>query len=174
MALSSFGRGKDENTPKASPPPPPPSSSAGPGNLTAFIDQGSEFEGKLSFKDTVRIDGRFSGEISSENTLIVGESGEIEATITSTNVVVSGTVIGDIQASRQIILHKTAQVEGNLQTPSFVVEEGAVLNGNLTMSGGNARSSASLKAIKGGESGGSEAGSASSGSQPKKGGNGGA
>ena len=45
------------------------------GNLTAFIDQGSEFEGKLSFKDTVRIDGTFSGEISSDNTLIVGETG---------------------------------------------------------------------------------------------------
>ena len=49
------------------------SSSSSPGGLTAFIDQGSEFEGKLSFKDTVRIDGRFRGEISSENTLIVGE-----------------------------------------------------------------------------------------------------
>ena len=59
----------------------PSSSTTTAGGLTAFIDQGSEFEGKLSFKDTVRIDGRFRGEISSENTLIVGESGEIEAAI---------------------------------------------------------------------------------------------
>jgi cytoskeletal protein CcmA (bactofilin family) len=167
MALSGFGRGKDENFPKASPPP-SPATSAGPGNLTAFIDQGSEFEGKLSFKDTVRIDGRFSGEISSENTLIVGESGEIEATISSTNVVVSGTVIGDIKATRQIILHKTAQVEGNLETPSFVVEEGAVFNGHLSMGRGNAKGNAPLKAIKGGDTEGAQ-----SDGQPKKGSNGG-
>jgi len=64
------------------------------GNLTAFIDQGSEFEGKLSFRDTVRIDGTFTGEISSENTLIVGESGKIHATIKSVCVMVSGHVDG--------------------------------------------------------------------------------
>ena len=72
-------------------------------NLTAFIDQGSEFEGKLSFKDTVRIDGRFMGEISSENTLVVGETGEIEAQIDSPTVVISGTVFGDVSASRQLV-----------------------------------------------------------------------
>ena len=81
MAITPFGRGRDaefESTPGASPARP---SSSAPGGLTAFIDQGSEFEGKLSFRDTVRIDGRFRGEITSENTLIVGESGEIEADI---------------------------------------------------------------------------------------------
>jgi len=148
MALSGFGRGKEESTPNVSAPPPPPRATSG--NLTAFIDQGSQFEGKLSFKDTVRIDGRFQGEISSENTLIVGESGEIEANIRSNNVVVSGTVIGDIKAGRSVVLHKTAHVEGNLETPSFLVEEGAVFNGSVTMARGDAKGSASLKAIKGG------------------------
>ena len=67
MAISSFGRGKrgDETTDSAD-------VKSGGGNLTAFIDQGSDFDGKLTFKDTVRIDGSFQGEISSENTLIVG------------------------------------------------------------------------------------------------------
>ena len=80
MAITPFGKGRDTDTePQARPSPAPTASAAGPGGLTAFIDQGSEFEGKLSFRDTVRIDGRFRGEIASENTLIVGESGEIEA-----------------------------------------------------------------------------------------------
>ena len=56
---------------------------AGSGLLTAFIDQGSEFSGKLCFKDTVRIDGKLEGEITSDNTLIVGETGEIRASIVS-------------------------------------------------------------------------------------------
>jgi cytoskeletal protein CcmA (bactofilin family) len=107
--------------------------SGGVGMLTAFIDQGSEFSGKLSFKDTVRIDGTFEGEISSENTLIVGETGRIQANIQSETVIVSGEVRGDIHATRQLTVHKTARVYGNLRTASLVVEEGAFLSGNVKM-----------------------------------------
>jgi cytoskeletal protein CcmA (bactofilin family) len=102
--------------------------------LTAFIDQGSSFEGKLSFKDTVRIDGHFAGEISSENTLVVGETGIIEANVRSQIVIISGTVAGDITAAKKIVMHKTGRVDGNVSTPSLVMEEGAVLNGQLKMS----------------------------------------
>ena len=118
------------------------------GNLTAFIDQGSEFEGKLSFKDTVRIDGTFSGEISSDNTLIIGESGQIHATIRSVCVVISGFVEGDINASDQIVLHKTAVVNGNLEAPAISMEQGAQLNGTVRMGSGSTANS-----FKSGQSG---------------------
>ena len=132
MAISGFGKGKEgTTTPSTSTSSAP--AAGGLGNLTAFIDQGSEFEGKLSFKDTVRIDGTFSGEISSDNTLIVGESGQIMATIHSVCVVISGLVEGDIIASEQIVLHKTAVVNGNLDSPIVIMEEGAQLNGNVKM-----------------------------------------
>ncbi len=165
MAISGFGRGKGgesmSSSGAAAPPAPKTSSSSssGMGGLTAFIDQGSEFEGKLSFNDTVRIDGCFRGEISSENTLIVGESGEIQATIRSKIVVISGNVVGDIHAGEQIVMHKTAHVEGEIKSPSVVIEEGAVFNGSLDMKKGGASQGASsassspngnLKAIKGG------------------------
>lgn len=117
-------------------------------NLSAFIDQGSVFEGKLSFKDTVRIDGGFKGEISSENTLIVGESGEIEATIASPTVVVSGTVTGDIKATDSVVLHKSAQVDGDIETPSIVIEKGAVFNGSLSMGKAGSKSG-NLKSVPG-------------------------
>src|SRR5215470_15465122 len=111
MARTPFGSNdKGNESSFFRPSTPAPTSAPTAGGLTAFIDQGSEFEGKLSFKDTVRIDGRFRGEISSENTLIVGESGEIHATIRSNTVVVSGLVDGDIHAARKVILHKTARV----------------------------------------------------------------
>ena len=144
MAISSFGRGKGEGDAVA-----PPKAVSGAGaNLTAFIDQGSEFEGKLTFKDTVRIDGKFQGEISSENTLIVGESGEIVADIQSQTIVVSGAVEGDIVATKKVVLHKTARVEGNLHTPSLVIEEGASVNGHVKM-GAAAKQTTNLKAIDG-------------------------
>jgi cytoskeletal protein CcmA (bactofilin family) len=109
--------------------------SGGVGALTAFIDQGSEFSGKLSFKDTVRIDGRFDGQISSENTLIVGETGVVKAEIHSQVVIISGEVHGDVHARAQITLHKTASVFGNLHTSSLMIEDGAQFNGSVDMGG---------------------------------------
>ena len=106
-----------------------------PTALTAFIDQGSEFSGKLNFKDTVRIDGKFEGEITSENTLIVGETGRVSAHIKSGDVIVSGEVKGDIQASGRVTLHRSARVEGNIQSAKLVVEDGAQMDGQIHMTG---------------------------------------
>ena len=148
MALKSFGRGTSEfEVPGVASSTGSGSTGGNGGGLSAFIDQGSEFEGKLSFRDTVRIDGRFRGEIASENTLIVGESGEIHANIRSSTVVVSGLVEGDILAARKVILHKTARVHGNVETPSLAVEDGAEMNGHIKMTG---EGKGALKAIPGG------------------------
>jgi cytoskeletal protein CcmA (bactofilin family) len=149
MARTPFGS-KGIGSDSTYSPPSAPAPSSSPGGLTAFIDQGSEFEGKLSFKDTVRIDGRFRGEISSENTLIVGESGEIEANINSKTVAISGSVVGDVVASMKVVLHKTGRVEGNIETKSLVVEEGAVIEGHVRMGKANA---GALKAVAGGKPG---------------------
>jgi len=146
-----FGKGRENENPMTSRAASAPSSTAvNPGGLTAFIDQGSEFEGKLSFKDTVRIDGCFRGDISSENTLIVGESGEIEATITSNTIAISGTVVGNVVAKQKVVIHKTGCVQGNIDTPSLVVEEGARLDGQLKMGGSKKPNPAPLKAVSGG------------------------
>jgi cytoskeletal protein CcmA (bactofilin family) len=149
MAINAFGRGRESDYEGQSNSSPSGSNgSSVSGGLTAFIDQGSEFEGKLSFRDTVRIDGRFNGEITSENTLIVGESGEIDAEIRSKNVVVSGTVNGNIIAEAKVVLHKSARINGDIQTPSIVVEEGAMITGKINMSAKSIqKSAASLKAV---------------------------
>ena len=122
-----------------------------PGGLTAFIDQGSSFEGKLSFKDTVRIDGHFSGQITSENTLVVGETGMIEADIRSQTVIVSGTIHGNVLAAKRVVLHKSARVDGDVETPSLVMEEGSVLNGKLNMASAGPKKPLQLKAMDGGD-----------------------
>jgi cytoskeletal protein CcmA (bactofilin family) len=127
MAFNDFRKTKDE------PAKAPMATAGGVGALTAFIDQGSEFSGKLNFKDTVRIDGRFEGEIASENTLIVGESGSVTATIKSQVVIISGEVHGDINAGGQVVLHKTARVDGNIHSPRLVMEDGAVFTGRVEM-----------------------------------------
>ena len=109
--------------------------------LSAFIDHGSEFEGKLTFKDTVRIDGSFRGEISSENTLVVGETGEIMATVRSRNVMIAGTVTGDVFGSERMVLKKTARVEGDVEAGSLPIEEVAHFNGRVKMGSSPTRGS---------------------------------
>jgi len=153
MAITPFGKGRESELDPQKRPSAAPAAPSAPGGLTAFIDQGSEFEGKLSFRDTVRIDGRFCGEITSENTLIVGESGEIEATIRSNTVAISGRVTGDVIAIRKAMLHKTAFVNGDIETPCLVVEEGAVINGRVKMTSpdGKKQAGASLKSVGGGD-----------------------
>jgi cytoskeletal protein CcmA (bactofilin family) len=121
--------------PAPAPKPATPAAAGAPakGPLSAFIDQGSEFEGKLTFRDTVRIDGTFRGEISSENTLVVGDTGEIFATVRSRNVLISGAVTGNVFATDRLVLHKSARLEGDVEAGSIQIEEGARLNGRIKM-----------------------------------------
>lgn len=153
MALGPFGRNRvgdvvGSETGGASAGETSRSEGAPLAGLSAFIDQGSEFEGKLSFKDTVRIDGRFLGEITSENTLVVGETGEIMAQIQSQTVIVSGHVAGNVIATRKLVLHKTARIEGDVQTGALVMEDGAQLNGRVSMTTAPRREGAPLKVVE--------------------------
>lgn len=138
MAFNPFGRER-ERIPGApidtttSPSAPAVADATPTASLSAFIDQGTEFEGRLTFRDTVRIDGRFVGEITSENTLIVGETGEVEAKVDSQVVIVSGTVIGPVNARKRLVLHKSARLEGDVEVGSLAIEDGAVLNGRVKM-----------------------------------------
>lgn len=138
MGFSGFGRGRGpEPAPAEAPAAPlqPRAVQSPDGSLgaSAYIDAGSEFEGRLSFKDTVRIDGRLLGEVSCENTLVVGEGGELLAKVQAGVVVVAGQITGDVVAARRLHIEKSGRVEGDVQTPALVMEEGAVLNGRVRM-----------------------------------------
>lgn len=102
-------------------------------DIKAFLGPGSRFEGKLSFDEMVRLDGKFSGEITSSDTLIVGESAEIEGQIAVGALILSGRFKGDIKAASRVELHCPARVEGTIETPIVQIEEKVVFNGQITM-----------------------------------------
>jgi cytoskeletal protein CcmA (bactofilin family) len=104
------------------------------GDLSGFLDKGIAFKGEISFKDTLRIDGRFEGAIKSGNTLIIGESADVNAEIEVRSLYVSGHLRGQAKVSDRIELSNTARVESDLNTSVLVVEEGAVFEGRCTMS----------------------------------------
>jgi cytoskeletal protein CcmA (bactofilin family) len=103
------------------------------GDLTAFIDEGSEIEGKYTFSGTVMLNGRFSGEIESRDTLIVGEKGVVNASIRAGNVVISGEVVGNVVATDRVELRGTARMFGDVEAPVVVVEEGVLFEGHCRM-----------------------------------------
>ena len=110
-----------------------PKPSSGGASLSAFIDQGSEFEGKLTFKGTVRIDAVFKGSIFTDDVLVVGEHARIEAEITCGTIIVHGEVRGNIRAKNAVELHHPAKVRGDLFTPAISMEKGVLLHGSVKM-----------------------------------------
>jgi cytoskeletal protein CcmA (bactofilin family) len=101
--------------------------------IKAFLGQGSQFEGKLMFSGIVRLDGNFRGEIHSQDTLIVGDSADLQAEVSVGTLILSGRFKGNIKALIRVELRAPAQVEGNIETPILVVEEGVLLNSSLNM-----------------------------------------
>ncbi|MEX2221706.1 MAG: polymer-forming cytoskeletal protein [Candidatus Rokuibacteriota bacterium] len=101
--------------------------------LTAFIDEGSEMEGRYTFRGTVMLNGKFKGEITSEDTLIIGERGVIEGDIRTGRLQVSGEVTGTLRATERIDLKRTARVFGDVEAPVVVLEEGVLFEGHCRM-----------------------------------------
>jgi cytoskeletal protein CcmA (bactofilin family) len=103
------------------------------GDLNGFLDHGSSFTGELEFEDTMRIDGRFNGKISSKNELIVGEQAKIDGEIHVGRIAISGTVMGKIKADVKVEIHRSGRVYADIETPALIIEEGAVFQGNCVM-----------------------------------------
>lgn len=105
----------------------------GKDEINAFLGAGTSYQGKLHFTGSVRIDGTFKGEVESSGTLVIGKEANVEGQIRVGQMVISGHVEGEITASEKVVLHKTANLVGSLRTPVLVIEEGAVIEGQITM-----------------------------------------
>ena len=104
--------------------------------LNAMLGAGSVFEGKLHFEGQVRIDGTFTGEITTTDLLVIGEGAKVSATINCGSVEIKGDITGNVNASESIVLRATARVQADIYSPSLVVDKGAVFEGNTRMTSG--------------------------------------
>lgn len=104
--------------------------------IKAFLGPGSEFEGKLVFDEIVRLDGTFRGEVTSKDTLIIGETANIQAEVNVGTLILSGKFKGNIKAATRVELRSPARLEGNIEAPVLVMEEGVVMNSSVTMTAG--------------------------------------
>ena len=104
------------------------------GTLSGFVGGGTVVTGEANFKAMMRIDGHMSGRVNSTSgTLIVGANGKVDANIEVAVAIIHGTINGDIIATQRLELGRAAKVNGNIQTPSLVIEQGAMFEGSCKM-----------------------------------------
>jgi cytoskeletal protein CcmA (bactofilin family) len=102
--------------------------------ITALLGRGTRFEGKLCFDGRVRIDGKFKGEILSDDVLVIGEGAEVEAEIDVATVIIKGGVLtGNVRAAQSIELYVPARVVGTLHSPQIFMDKGVHFSGTCTM-----------------------------------------
>jgi cytoskeletal protein CcmA (bactofilin family) len=105
-------------------------------DFTTLINEGTEIEGKVTFSGTVLLNGRMHGEIVSNDVLVVGERGVVNASIHAGIVEISGEVVGNVSATDRIELHTNCRVYGDIDAPVVIIDEGALLEGQCRMTKG--------------------------------------
>ncbi|MZH46253.1 MAG: polymer-forming cytoskeletal protein [Nitrospinae bacterium] len=103
--------------------------------IKAYMGEDTVFNGALSFDGTVRIDGKFEGQVETEDTLIVGETGHLIAEISAGTIICMGRVEGTLMASKKVEIHSNSRVVGNVKSPALYIELGGVLDGSCDMTG---------------------------------------
>lgn len=102
-------------------------------SASCLIGEGSVFEGRFLVEGSIRIEGKFEGEIQTEDQLVIAPSGKVKTDIVARKVIVGGTLIGNIKASEEVVLLETGKVLGNIETPKINVEPGVVTKGKVTI-----------------------------------------
>ena len=119
------------------------------GTLSGFVGNGTVVTGETSFKAMLRIDGQLSGRISSTSgTLVIGTNGRVDANIEVAVATIHGTVNGDIIATQRLEFGRSAKVSGNVQSPSLMIEQGAVFEGSCKMTQSVAAAAAAAEKSK--------------------------
>lgn len=101
--------------------------------LNAILDKGTTFEGKLVFEGTVHINGIFSGEIRSKDTLIIGAGANVQGDIDVGHLIINGEVTGQVRARESLVMHAPARVKGTVTTPLLQIDRGVVFEGTTKM-----------------------------------------
>lgn len=102
-------------------------------DLQTFLDGGTSFEGKISFTGAVRIDGHFRGTANADGTLVVGESGTIDAKLEVRELLVLGSVVGEVTAKERVEVGPQGRLDGIVQTPRLRIHEGAQVSARIEM-----------------------------------------
>ena len=109
------------------------------GSANCIIGEGSVFEGRFYVHGSILIEGKFQGEIKTNDQLTVGPTGRVKTDIVARQVTIAGTLIGNIVASEEVNLIQTGRVLGNITTPQLNVEPGVITEGKVSITSGEGK-----------------------------------
>jgi cytoskeletal protein CcmA (bactofilin family) len=109
------------------------------GGSSILLGPRDKLEGKLTVEGDIRVRGTVEGELNASGDVQIDPSAKVSAPISGRNVSVRGKVTGDVVASERLLLAGSGSVAGNVQVARLAIEDGATLNGNVSMGGGRRR-----------------------------------
>jgi cytoskeletal protein CcmA (bactofilin family) len=98
-----------------------------------IIANGTSFKGDIESDGNIRIDGKVIGHVKASGNTAIGKTGVVEGDIIAAVLKISGQVTGNIEVSNRAILDATASIFGDLKTKILIVEDGASVNGKISM-----------------------------------------
>lgn len=101
--------------------------------VDTLIGSATNMSGNINASGTVRIDGIYTGDITTDSDVIIGQEGMVKGNITSDTVSISGTVEGNINSENLIEVLATGKLFGDIQTQKLSISNGAVFNGKCSM-----------------------------------------
>ena len=116
------------------------------GQIKAYMGEDTVFKGSLNFDGTVRIDGKFEGQVFTDDTLIIGETGNLIAEISAGTIICMGRIEGTLQASKKVEIHANSRVIGSIKSPALYIELGGILDGTCDMTGKESKITQLVKA----------------------------
>ncbi len=108
--------------------------SADSSTISTLLGRDTAIEGTMTFKETIRVDGRIKGKlVSTQGTVIIGENAVIDADISVGVAIIRGKVNGRIEAEQRVEVYAPAQVVGDISAPTVTIDSGVLFNGNCQM-----------------------------------------
>jgi cytoskeletal protein CcmA (bactofilin family) len=97
--------------------------------VASIIAEGCSFDGTISVKGSIRVDGHFNGKLTVSETLVIGKTGSLKAEVETKRANIAGTLKGQVNAQDGVKLQAGSRFEGNIFTKNLVIEEGVYFDG---------------------------------------------
>jgi cytoskeletal protein CcmA (bactofilin family) len=101
--------------------------------IRTVLGKNTYFNGKLTFKDSLKINGSFIGSIDASGLLVIGEGAMVQANISAESIIISGTIKGDVFARDKVEMLTTGRVYGNIKAKKIKISDGVIFNGRCEM-----------------------------------------
>lgn len=101
--------------------------------VNTIVGEDCEFKGSIHSQQSVRLEGHLEGEINSQGEVFIGVKSKVKANIIAKRVIISGEVIGNIEALNGLEIRKTGRVYGDITGNRLIIEEGAIYKGKVNM-----------------------------------------